>query len=186
MSVLALCVGLAGLLVGLVLARRYRVLCAALTESGVLRAPGPDRAGGGTWLPAPGTAVPPDLTMITRAGVVLTSAEFAGPDVVVVFLTAPCNACRAALPDLRAALTTLPPGGPSPIAVLTGDAGAWPEYLMALSGLVRPVENGDDVPKGAGVADVLDVHSYPAVLVLGGGVVRGAGMSLADVELATT
>jgi hypothetical protein len=57
---------------------------------------------------------------------------------------------------------------------------------VALSGLVRPVENGDDVPKGSGVADVLGVHSYPAVLVLGGGVVRRAGMSAAEVELAGT
>jgi hypothetical protein len=123
--------------------------------------------------------------MTTRSGEVLTAADFAGGDVVVVFLTSPCNACRAALPELRAALAALPAGGPSPVAVLSGDAAGWPEYLMALSGLVRPVENGDDVPKGASVADVLGVHSYPAVLVLGGGVVRRAGMSAADVALTT-
>jgi hypothetical protein len=183
MAGLALGVGLAALLVGLALAHRYRELRAALTESGVLRPAAPEPTGDGTWLPAPGTAVPPGLTMTTKAGTVVTAAEFAGPDVVVVFLTSPCNACRAALPGLRAALAVLPSGGPSPIAVLTGDPAAWPEYLVALSGLVRPVENGDDVPKGTSVADMLDVHSYPAVLVLGGGVVRRAGMSAADVAL---
>jgi hypothetical protein len=176
----ALCVALAALGIGLTLARRYQELRARL-----VRPASAQPAGDGTWLPASGTAVPTGLTMTTKGGEVLTAADFAGDDVVLVFLTSPCNACRAALPELRAVLTALP-AGPSPVLVLGGDGVAWPEYLMALSGLVRPVENGDDVAKGAGVADLLDVHSYPAVLVLGGGVVRRAGMSAADVDLSVS
>jgi hypothetical protein len=182
----ALCVALAALGVGLALARRYQELRAGLVDAGLVRPAPAGLAGDGTWLPASGTAVPAGLTMTTKGGEVLTAADFTGADVVLVFLTSPCNACRAALPELRAALTALPAGGPSPVVVLSGDGAAWPEYLMALSGLVRPVENGDDVPKGAGVADLLGVHSYPAVLVLGGGVVRRAGMSVADVELSVS
>lgn len=180
---LALGVALGSLAVGLVLAHRYQELRTVLADAGLVRLAPARVAADGTWLPAAGTAVPAGLTMTTKGGEVLTAADFAGPDVVLVFLTSPCNACRAALPALRTALSALPAGGPAPVAVLCGDAAAWPEYLVALSGLVRPVENGDEVPKGAGVADVLEVHSYPAVLVLGGGVVRRAGMSAAEVEL---
>jgi hypothetical protein len=177
MDGLALGVGLVALLVGLTLAHRYRELRTLLIDSGLLRPTTPEPTNDGTWLPTPGTTVPPNLTMTTKAGKVITSADFAGPDVVVVFLTSPCNACRAALPDLRRALAALPPDSPSPIAVLTGDNTAWPDYLVALSGLVRPIEEGDDIPKGTSVADALNVHSYPAVLVLGGGVVRRSGMT---------
>jgi hypothetical protein len=184
MDGLALGVGLAALLVGLTLAHRYRELRTALTNAGVLLPTTPNPTNNGTWLPAPGTTVPANLTMKTKAGKIITATEFAGPEVVMVFLTSPCTACRAALPDLRKALAALAPNSPSPIAILTGDNTAWPEYLVALSGLVRPVEEGDNTPKGTSVADALGVHSYPAVLVLGGGVVRRSGMTPADVAVA--
>jgi hypothetical protein len=186
MDGLALGTALAALVVSLTLAHRYQELRTALTNAGTLKPTTPTQTGNGTWLPTPGTPIPPTLTMKTKAGKEITAKDFEGPDVTMIFLTSPCNACKAALPTLKKALAALVPENPEnppPIAILTGDNTAWPEYLTALSGLVRPVENGDEVPKGKSVADTLQVHSYPAILVLGGGVIRKAGMSPADVEL---
>jgi hypothetical protein len=173
---LALAIGLAALLVGLTLAHRYRELHTALKDSGLLRPTTPNPTNEGTWLPAPGTPIPPNLTIKTKAGKLITATDFAGPDVVMIFLTSPCNACRAALPNLRKALTALPPNSPPPIAVLTGDTTAWPDYLVALSGLVRPVEEDDNIQKGKSTADALNVHSYPATLVLGEGIIKKSSM----------
>jgi hypothetical protein len=179
-------VSAASLVLGLLLARRYRELHAALVSTGVLstRRAARNVPPSGAWLPAPGTAVPDGLLAVTTDGSVLTSEEFAGPDVVMAFLGASCPPCRAALPELRAVLGGQPAGRPRPIAVLHGPAGECAEYEAALTGVARVVRDGDE--KLGGLTNALAVRSYPAVLVVGGGVVRKAGMTMRDVELTRT
>jgi hypothetical protein len=173
------------LAVALLLARRHTELVAMLTEAGVVTRPRPARArrpAAGAWLPTVGSAVPGEVFAVTTAGEVVTAASFAGPDVVLVFLASSCPPCRVALPDVRAALLarhTADGTGPLPLAVLGGPEHECAEYEAALSDLARVVRDGD--AKTGGLASTLGVLGNPAVLVLGGGVVRAAGMTAADV-----
>jgi len=172
------------LVIAVLAARRYRELREALLTAGVLARQRPTRRATRAtrprsgWLPAVGSAVPPDLLAVDTDGAVLTARDFAGPDVVVAFLASSCPPCRAALPEVRAALGAVPSRRPRPVAVLGGPSGECAEYAAALSGVARIVEDGD--AKAVGVAATLGVHGNPAVLVLGGGVVRGAGMTAAE------
>jgi Redoxin len=178
-------VAVAAFVTALLVARRYRELHAALTAAGVLSGGQPRRpAPVGSSLPAAGTAVPADLLGVATDGSVLTSEDLAGPDVVMVFLAASCPPCRAALPELRAALAAMPSDGPRPVAVLRGPVEGCAEYAAALAPVARVIEDGDT--KFTGVTMALAVYSYPAVLVVGDGVVRRAGMTVRDVALATT
>jgi thiol-disulfide isomerase/thioredoxin len=179
LTVLAVVLGAAGLTLGLLLARRYAELMAALRAGA---APAPDEQAAQLWLPAVGSPAPAELIAPTVDGPPVTGADFAGADVVVAFFTSGCTSCRAALATLRATLAALPADGPRPVAVLRGAEGDMADYRRELTGLARVVS--DAGAKKGGLAGEFGVRSYPAVLVLGGGVVRRAGMTVADVALA--
>jgi hypothetical protein len=168
----------AAICLGLLLARRFRELRAALLAAGVLRErrarPRPPQ---GRWLPAPDTPVPADVVAVCTDGSVLSREEFLGPDVVIAFLAASCPPCTAALPGLRTALAGI--STPRPVVVLIGPPADCADYEVLLSPLARVVQDGD--AKTGGLAPLFGVRSYPAVLIVGGGVVRKAGMTVADV-----
>lgn len=183
-AVVAAIAGIGGLALALVLARRYRELREALVASGALRAAGPGAPGrlpDEVWVPEVGSPVPAGLNVTTADGSPLASADFAGADVVVAFLMSSCTTCRTALPQLREALAALPPTAPRPVAVLTGAPDDWPDYRAELDGLARIVQ--DSGQSKGGIAWQFGVRSYPAVLVVGGGVVRRAGKTASDVAL---
>lgn len=183
-AVVAAVAGVGGIAIALVVARRYRELRDTLLSGGTLRIPGSaplGRAPGELWVPGPGFPVPAGLDVATTDGP-LTSADFAGDDVVVAFLTSPCTSCRATLPQLRDGLAALPPTAPRPVVVLSGAPDDWPHYRGELSGVARIVQDGGE--RKGGIAGLFGVRSYPAVLVVGGGVVRRAGMTASDVALA--
>jgi hypothetical protein len=181
-TVLAGALALAALLLGLVLARRYRELRTALLAAGVLRdRPRPGPPPPGSWLPAPGTPVPVDVSAVCTDGSVLSEEYFAGPDVVVVFLSARCAPCRAALPALRQVFAGVAPAGPRPVVVLIGPPSECADYEAQLAPPARVVLDGE--AKTGGLTPRFGVRGYPAVLVVGRGVVRKAGMTVRDVEL---
>jgi hypothetical protein len=181
----ALCGALAlcGIGLGLLLARRYHELHAALLAGGIIRERSTPSSGlpAGQWLPAPGTPVPADLVAVCTDGSVLRGEDFAGPDVIVAFLASSCPPCTAALPGLRQVLAGVAPGQPRPVVVLIGPAQDCAGYEAALAPLARVVQDGD--AKTGGVTPLFGVRSYPAVLIVGGAQVRTAGMTVADVEL---
>lgn len=177
------------LTVALLLARRHAELVTMLTAAGVVTRPRPARArrpAAGAWLPAVGSAVPREVFAVTTGATVITAEAFAGPDVILVFLASSCPPCRAVLPDVRSALLAHNTAhseahntGPRPVAVLGGPEHECVEYEAALADLAHVVRDGD--AKTGGLASTLGVLGNPAVLVLGGGVVRAAGMTVAEV-----
>lgn len=187
LAVVAMIAGILGLALALVLARRFRELREALLATGTLRTGGaaaPGRLPDEIWVPADGSPVPADLSMSTTDGTPLSGDDFAGDDVVVAFLMSSCTSCRGSLPLLRQACAALPATAPRPVAVLSGAPDDWPEYRRELDGLARIVL--DDGRRKGGLAWQFGVRSYPAVLVVGGGVVRRAGKTAADVALVPT
>jgi hypothetical protein len=185
LAVVAAIAGISGLVLALLLARRYRELRDALLATGTVRtsgaAPPLGRVPGELWIPDPGFPVPADLAVPTTDGPPLVGADFAGDDVVLAFLTSQCTSCRASLGQLRDGFAALPVTAPRPVVVLSGSPDEWPEYRRELAGLARIVQDGDE--RKGGVATLFGVRSYPAVLVVGGGVVRRAGMTASDVTL---
>jgi hypothetical protein len=184
LAVVAAIAGIGALVLALLLARRYRELRDALLASGTVRTPGAaplGRVPGELWIPDPGFPVPADLSVPTTDGPPVLGADFAGDDVVLAFLTSQCTSCRASLAELRDGFAALPATAPRPVVVLSGSPVEWPEYRRELAGLARIVQDGDE--RTGGVATLFGVRSYPAVLVVGGGVVRRAGMTASDVAL---
>ena len=180
-AVVAIVTALVSLLLSLALARRLRELRAALLAGGTLRSSAPGRLPDEIWVPDAGAPVPADLDMTTTDGTRLTAADFAGADVLVTFLMSSCTSCRGSLPALREACAALPPTAHRPVAVLSGAPDDWPEYRRELDDVVRVVL--DTGQRKGGFAWQFGVRSYPAVLVVGGGVVRSAGKTAADVAL---
>jgi hypothetical protein len=166
-----------GLLLALRLARRYRELRDALIGAGILlrlREPAKELLSG-SWLPPPGAPVPADLLAVTADGGTVSAADFAGDDVIVAFLASFCDSCRTAFPALCAALAAAPAEGPQPLVVLNGPPEGYEEFRGPLRSLARVVEDGD--VKFAGMTIALGVRAFPAVLVIGGGQVRRAGLT---------
>lgn len=152
----------------LALARRVRQLQDRL-DQGVLIEPD---------LPPPGEPVP-DFVATTIDGVRLTADDLAGPDVLVLFLTASCESCREEVDRLR----EQPPvaSEPRPIAVVMGEPDERAQLVRALVPLARVVEQAGY----AGLAARFGVRGFPAVLVAGEGVVRRAGHLLSELEVGT-
>jgi hypothetical protein len=186
MSLLAVVAASAALVIGVTLARRYRELRTALVATGVLAVPRAVTSGApeGSFLPATGSPVSRALRVTATDGTVLTSEYFTANDVVMVFLMDQCTTCDAQLPELRATLAGLPAGGPRPVAVLSGPPSEIRHFREALEPMAHVVEDGD-VKSGAGVVMAFQVHSFPTLLVLEGGVVRRAGTTAREVALET-
>jgi hypothetical protein len=186
-GLVALAAALCSLTISVLLARRYRELRTALLDAGVLAAvPAVStRRPEGQFLPAAGSPVPPGLRMTATDGTSLDRGYFAGDDVIVAFMMDQCTSCTAQLPELRATLSRLPAAAPRPVVVLSGSPAACAKYRQAMEPVAYVVEDGP-VKESGSVVRALRVHSFPAVLVLGGGVVRRSGMTAAEVAPATS
>lgn len=186
-ALLALATAAAALATTLAVARRYRELRAALLATGVLTVPRAVDTGNpeDSFLPVAGRPVPRGLRVTTTEGTVLDAAYFAAPELVMVFLMDQCTACTTHLPALRAALAGLPPAAPRPVVVLSGPPDVLRDYRTQMEPVAHVVEDGM-VKSGAGVVLAFQVHSFPTVLVLAGGVVARAGTTVDDVALAST
>ncbi len=148
----------------LLLGRRLRELRDMLDTSGMPL--GPD-------LPEPGRAVPAfDAT--TTSGDRITQADLDGPDVVVLFLMESCASCVSLITGLRERPVH---EGPLPIAVLVSDG---PERDR-LVGELEPVARVINQPDGERLAADFGVHGFPAVLLVGAGVIRSASHRLSAV-----
>jgi hypothetical protein len=161
-------VAAAALGLALALARRVRLLQDRLDQGVLVEAD----------LPVPGEPVP-DFDATTVDGVRLGAQDLAGPDVLLLFLTASCESCREEVDRLRAE----PPAAAEarPIAVVMGRPEERAELVRDLLPLARVVEQTDY----AGLAARFGVRGFPAMLVVGDGVVRRAGHLLSEVRVGT-
>ncbi|MGI5216058.1 hypothetical protein, partial [Plantactinospora sp. CA-290183] len=89
------------------------------------------------------------------------------------------------MPELRATLEGLPAGRPRPVVVLSGPSAEGNRYRKVLGPVAHVVDDGY-IKSGQGVVRTFKVHSFPTMLALGGGVVRRAGTTLAELALERT
>lgn len=184
-ALLALATAATALVTALALTRRYRELRAALLATGVLAVPRAVDAGTpeDSFPPVAGRPVPRGLRITTTTGTVLDEAYFAAPELVMVFLMDQCTACVTHLPRLKATLAALPPDAPRPVVVLSGPPDVLGDFRAQLEPVSHVVEDGM-VKSGAGVVMAFQIHSFPTVLVLAGGVVARAGTTVEEAALA--
>jgi hypothetical protein len=150
------------------LARRVRLLAERVAALG----PPP-----GLDLPESGTAVPDFVVPTTDGGEVRTD-DLAGGDVLVLFLTADCRSCLDEAARLREQAGD---GGVGlrPIAVVIGE----PDERAGLVSQLEPVARVVEETHHTGLAARFGVNGFPAIMVVGGGVIRSAGHRIDDVRL---
>jgi hypothetical protein len=170
--VLTATVALASLALGLQLARRYRELHRAMTESRAWASAEPP-------LPAEGAPVR-EFRATTTEGVLVTAADLHGEDTLVAVLMAGCAPCAEALPGLRRLFARTPADAPRPLVILAGAGDDKASYLDQLGPVARVIV--EDL--GGPTAEALDVHSYPTFLIVGAGMVRRATSRLDGVDTA--
>jgi thiol-disulfide isomerase/thioredoxin len=135
------------------------------------------RAIGLPWdsaLPGPGTPVP-DFAVAAADGVTLSTADLAGADTFVAFLSSACQSCRDELPRLREVLARYP----VPIAVVVGSPVERAEMATGLPSVAHVVMEDDADDRG--LAARFGIRHFPAFLLVGEGVVRSAGHSVEEV-----
>ncbi len=129
----------------------------------------PVSAGG---LPDPGTPIPEFATEATD-GTAVTKADLAGPNRrVFALLTTDCSSCHDQVPALRDLDAV-----ERPIVLVIGPAEERAGMVGSLADRAVVIEEPDDGP----IAELFEIHEFPAVLAVSDGVVRMAGHGLSEV-----
>jgi hypothetical protein len=118
----------------------------------------------GDGLPSPGTPLP-DFSVAAESGEQITRESFAGPQRLLVFLTTTCSSCTDQVPLIQQ--LRLPE---RPVVVVVGDEQQRPAMAAQLADVAEVVPEDDEGP----LAVALEVREFPAVMVIGRGVVTVA------------
>lgn len=159
-------VALAALILALACAKRLRELVDRLAVP---------TAGHDPYLPTVGAPVPAFFAPTTAGGIVVAD-DLAGPDTLVLFVTADCESCLELIDRVTAAPGRLA-GFHRVVAVLIGPA----EQRAGLSGRLAAVAEVVEDDEPAGLAARFGVRSFPAVVLAGGGVIRAAANELDEI-----
>jgi hypothetical protein len=130
-------------------------------------------------LPDPGTPVP-EFAAVAVDGRLVGPDDLAAQDRILAFLTTSCASCRDQVPALRDLDAN---AWPRPIVVVIGEADDRAELVSGLAEHAIVVEEDDDGP----IVTAFDIHEFPAVLLVGQGVIHTGAHGLAKVlQPATT
>jgi hypothetical protein len=160
-------IALAALALALACARRLRELTDRLAAA--------PAAGHDPYLPTVGAPVPAFFAPTTAGGIIVAD-DLAGPDTLVLFVTADCESCLELIDRVTAAPGRLA-GFHRVVAVLIGPA----EQRAAQSGRLAAVADVVEDDEPAGLAARFGVRSFPTVVLAGGGVIRAAANELDDI-----
>jgi hypothetical protein len=155
-TVVSIVVAVSSLILTLALARRVRTLVShvyrflPITE--------------GDGLPSPGTPLP-SFAVTAMSGEQITQESFRGPQRLLVFLTTSCSSCTSQVPLVQQ--LQLPE---RPVVVVVGDEEQRTAMVDDLSGVAEVVTEEDEGP----LATALELREFPAVMVIGQGVVTVA------------
>jgi len=128
-------------------------------------------------LPEVGETVP-QFSATTTTGARLDAKSFAGPDVLMLFLTSDCDSCRELTEELPGRVAAGDFGTTPPIAVVI-DAIADADHMVTrLEPVARVVTQNDHF----GLAATFGVRGFPSVLIAGDGVIRATGHHLNDLR----
>lgn len=163
-------ISLTALGLGLVLARRYRELHQAVTQSRTSQLAPPAE-----MLPAPGTRAEPFSATATD-GTPVESADFVEGDSVIAFLMGGCGPCSDSVPALRGLVEA---GGRRALVVATGSPEERADYVRQLAPVVSVVE--EEMP--GRITDAYGIRAFPAFLLVRDGAVHQATTSLSELDL---
>ncbi|HET6214718.1 MAG TPA: hypothetical protein VFE14_17765 [Micromonosporaceae bacterium] len=126
-------------------------------------------------LPVTGEPMP-EFEAVTTDGGRVSTADLAGPDVLVLFVDGTCPSCFDAVSTLRELRRY---GDPRPIAVVIGQPAERAALVAELEPLARVVEE----VSYTGLPARFGVRGFPAALIVGDGVVRAASHRLDQLDL---
>jgi hypothetical protein len=124
-------------------------------------------------LPQPGTPVP-EFSAVAVDGTPISHLDLAGTERFMALLTTDCASCHdqvAALRDLGSTQEA------SPLVVVIGTPGERAPMVTALAEHAVVIEEAERGP----IAEALEVHDFPAVLLVRQGHVQAAGHGVASV-----